>query len=593
MGLFPIFILLIKVYMAKKILSFVFLLSGLFMACNYGNSDLSIKSNKHLEKDSIFSVSGKKHFRKGNYYYKKQIGDSAAYYYSRAVLDFKEAKDSLFIVKSTINLAIVQAHENNFIGSDATCIEGLKYLNKTKNIHLESHLYNRLGLNATAQRRYQEAQLYYAKISVIYNNFEAFPQKKISFLNNIGLIYQKQGFYTKAIAYFDSILDLDNLQKKHPIKFARALDNKAWSLYLNQQKELAFPLLQNALQQREKLEAKPGLIMSHLHLSHYFIDQKKSNNAQNHAQKAYDLCLEIDNPRDKLEALLLLVKSDSKNAVRYFEQHKKLQDSLIQRERSFKDQTAKIRYETAQKEEQISIQKQLLEKSKKSLLLGTVLFGLLSLITTAFYIQKNKIGKQKRFIENLQKELHHRSKGNLRHINTFISVAKEATKEKEMLTKLDELQNRISSMFEIHQQLHQSKNVTQLNLAKYIGVIGKNMKYMFNKSDILIIYDIDKNLNIIADKSFALGLIINEFLTNSFKYAFTDEKGKISIILKEINQQYHIELSDNGIGLSDDFKIEKTESFGMRIIKLLVEQLNGTFALDGTDGVKFNIQIPK
>ena len=119
------------------------------------------------------------------------------------------------------------------------------------------------------------------------------------------------------------------------------------------------------------------------------------------------------------------------------------------------------------------------------------------------------------------------------------------------------------------------------------------MQQSFNNPNIQLNQNIDDTIKIPADKSFPLGLVINEFLTNSYKYAFKQhEKGTISINLHADKNGLKLQLSDNGKGLPKEFDIEKTESFGMRIMKLLSEQLKGTFSLDNTKGVKLTVQFP-
>ena len=124
--------------------------------------------------------------------------------------------------------------------------------------------------------------------------------------------------------------------------------------------------------------------------------------------------------------------------------------------------------------------------------------------------------------------------------------------------------------------------------------MADNVANSFNNDNVEVIQDIDNTLKLYADKSFPVGLIINEFITNSFKYAFgKDVKGKINIKMQEAKNTFSLILSDNGKGLPENFNIEQSETFGMRIMKLLTEQLKGTFQLESTNGVKINIQFPK
>jgi two-component sensor histidine kinase len=208
-----------------------------------------------------------------------------------------------------------------------------------------------------------------------------------------------------------------------------------------------------------------------------------------------------------------------------------------------------------------------------------------------FTLKKTK--KQKEVIESLQKELHHRVKNNLSIIDTFIEVAKEEFADGKFSKKLTELQNRINSINEVHQQLYKNEDVTNLNLKKYIDTLSSNVANSFSNENISIEKSVQGKLNLHADKSFPVGLIINEFLTNSYKYAFGTNTGIVKIEINDKGNTYELALSDNGKGLPENFDIETTESFGLRIIKLLAEQLNGNFALTNNNGVALTIKFPK
>jgi two-component sensor histidine kinase len=119
-----------------------------------------------------------------------------------------------------------------------------------------------------------------------------------------------------------------------------------------------------------------------------------------------------------------------------------------------------------------------------------------------------------------------------------------------------------------------------------------NIENSFANKHIKVVQHIPENLTIATENSFPLGLIINEFLTNSFKYAFENsEKGSIEITITNTNNKFILNLQDNGKGLPNSFNLEKTTTFGIRIMKLLSKQLNGTFELNSNNGVQLIIKF--
>jgi len=305
----------------------------------------------------------------------------------------------------------------------------------------------------------------------------------------------------------------------------------------------------------------------------------------------------------KEQFLHLIYINDKNNSNKGFNSYKKwnkFRDSTrLDFYKNYKD-SLQVRYQKASTDKEITRLSNLNEldkvelnyKNKNLYLLLSILTLLIILLLIIFYFNK-KLRKQKNLVESLQKELHHRVKNNLSIIDTFIEVTKEEFEDEKFTHKLTELQNRIDSINEVHQQLYKNKDITNLNLKNYIDTLSSNVSNSFSNTKVIIEKEVEDNLNLNADKSFPVGLIINEFLTNSYKYAFGDDGGKVKIKIKKTDSKYNLTLSDNGKGLPKDFNIKTSESFGLRIIKLLAEQLNGSFELNNTNGVELNISFPK
>ena len=244
------------------------------------------------------------------------------------------------------------------------------------------------------------------------------------------------------------------------------------------------------------------------------------------------------------------------------------------------------------KSEKAEQAKLLAQESKRKWQLGgglaTAVVGL-----GVFFISFRRSEKQKKVIENLQKELHHRIKNNLAIIDSFIEVAKSNIKDSDTATRLIDLQNRIDSINQVHYQLYANEDVTQLNVKKYVDQLVTNVANTFNKSDVIINNRTDQNIEIHSDKSFPIGLIINEFLTNSYKYAFDESTGKIDILIEDQGGNYNLMLSDNGKGIPANYDATGSTSYGMRIMKLLAQQLQGSFDLKSNNGLELTIQFPK
>ncbi|MDF2191402.1 sensor histidine kinase [Paraflavitalea sp. CAU 1676] len=188
----------------------------------------------------------------------------------------------------------------------------------------------------------------------------------------------------------------------------------------------------------------------------------------------------------------------------------------------------------------------------------------------------------------LLKEMHHRVKNNLHTIVSLLE-SQSAYLRDDALEAIQHSQARIFSMSLIHQKLYQSDDTKTIDMATYIPELVNYLRECFNRS-VHIHMDID-NTAFNVEEAVPLGLIINEAVTNSMKYAFKgDNLGEIWIILKSTgDDEYQLTLADNGSGLQQDFDLDTTTTLGFQLIKGLSEQLNATLHIENNNGLKITL----
>lgn len=194
--------------------------------------------------------------------------------------------------------------------------------------------------------------------------------------------------------------------------------------------------------------------------------------------------------------------------------------------------------------------------------------------------------------EILLREIHHRVKNNMQIISSLLNLQSQHVEEAETLDILKESQGRVRSMAMIHEKLYQSPNFTKIDFKDYIEKLVSSLIYTYKvqKQDIKQVLEVrDVEMNI--DTAIPCGLIINELVTNSLKYAFPtpDSEGIIQIELNQIEDQFKLIISDNGVGLPLDIQIEKSETLGLQLVNNLVKQLEGTLQIHRGNGTKFTI----
>lgn len=185
--------------------------------------------------------------------------------------------------------------------------------------------------------------------------------------------------------------------------------------------------------------------------------------------------------------------------------------------------------------------------------------------------------------ETLLKEVHHRVKNNLQIITSLLRLHAEKENNIQFTELVTESQNRILSMALIHEMLYADTNFSRINLEKYVTSIFEQLSRTYDKSFVKLELNIPNDFSFEINKMIPIGLILNEVISNSFKYAFTKNKGKISVTIKKNS----LIISDNGQGLPKSFNITKNKSFGIQLIQLLAEQIDAELIINTKNGSSF------
>jgi len=196
----------------------------------------------------------------------------------------------------------------------------------------------------------------------------------------------------------------------------------------------------------------------------------------------------------------------------------------------------------------------------------------------------------------LLKEIHHRVKNNLQVISSLLYLQSKNLVDKEALAIFIESQNRVRSMSLVHEKLYQSENLAKINFRLYIGDLIRFLfrSYRIDPSRIKMTLDIE-DIPLDVDSAIPCGLIINELVTNSLKYAFPNQgNGEIIVKFSSKNKdQYYLSVSDNGIGLKTYLEKPNKKTLGLQLVDTLVDQLHGKVEINGKFGSEFNISFFK
>ncbi len=197
--------------------------------------------------------------------------------------------------------------------------------------------------------------------------------------------------------------------------------------------------------------------------------------------------------------------------------------------------------------------------------------------------------------EILLREVHHRVKNNLQIISSIINLQANNTKVEEIKMIIKEIRNRILSMALIHEKLYQSDNIAKVDFSTYVRslILGLFNTYAVTEKKIKIdidIYNAQLNLDFVVP----CGLIINEVVSNSIKYAFPrDMSGRIKVSFQpsEDGEGFVLDIIDNGVGMPEHIDFNKTLTLGLRLIRALITQLNGKVSIDRKNGTHYHIEF--
>lgn len=208
---------------------------------------------------------------------------------------------------------------------------------------------------------------------------------------------------------------------------------------------------------------------------------------------------------------------------------------------------------------------------------------------------ENKLQSSLAEKEVLLREVHHRVKNNLSVVDSLLSMQTKYVKDAEALKSISDSQRRIHTMALIHEQLHQSQDFGKIDFCEYLQRLVNNL-YSSNSDNINHV-DLKTELNPVVldiDMAVSMGLIVNELLTNAFKHAFPhQEQGLIAVKLykSDGDRRLNLIISDDGVGMPAQINLQDTNSLGLRLVRILAQQLRANLKMSSAIGTSFHLTV--
>ena len=198
--------------------------------------------------------------------------------------------------------------------------------------------------------------------------------------------------------------------------------------------------------------------------------------------------------------------------------------------------------------------------------------------------------------EILLREIHHRVKNNLQTISSLLDLQAESIKDSAALEAFRSSQNRIRSMALIHERLYKSEDLSRIKAQEYIKNLTDYLEATYDsQAENIKLKTNVQNILLNLDTAIPCGLIINELVSNSMKYAFPGEQSgtiEVSLLVSKADS-ISLSVKDDGIGIPVDINIENSPSLGLQLVQLLAKQINGTIKMKRENGTRVEIIFPK
>ncbi len=437
----------------------------------------------------------------------------------------------------------------------------------------------------------------------------------VNSFNMLGVIYRDKGkikgkeyYYDSAWQVYDKALQWVQLSGKGA-EYAGKLYNNMSQVYLEYKKDYngALEYLFKAVEFNKSRYNLSSLSFNYGNISNAYLRLHNKTQALVYARKMAATALELKRPERLVNAYKSLHESfkaggQYDSALLYYVLADKLDDSLNNVAKTNEVVALQTKYETVKKESQI--QKLETEGSIKNrriawLATGIVLFAGIAACMIWLYRrvkkQRQQIAIQSGNLEMMMKELHHRVKNNLQIVSSLLSLQTYKVQDAIAVSVLRESQQRVQAMSFIHQRLYKKDELTAVNMKEYLTDLAESLlaSYGFDRDQFDLQIKIEREMMDI-DKALPIGLIINEMITNSLKYAYQDiQHPSLLISLTEDINHLTFVIRDNGIGINEESWKQKNNSFGKQLISALCKQMRAQQSLVINGGTEFTITIPR
>ena len=497
-------------------------------------------------------------------------------------------------------------------------------------------IYYRLGISYNNWSKSGEEVKYYKKamqIAVKYNDRNAIEIIMLS-LSLTLFNLQKEDESLKTVQYAEAAITKPWSMSDSMLLSIGYLAAYVRPMQYKKAEKFAVRVMQ--LLENYKKGTRPS--QAYHYLVYYFMGIHDDKNTRKYAADFLSYASSIDQKRIVSAAYKLLSKADSatgnfKSALLDYQAYKKMMDSSLNETASFQFAQMQVEYETEKKDNDIKLLKQgeqiqraklVQSRTTNSIVITGII--LLSLLLALLYARNRTNQLHNRQLETKQqeineknaalehlitdkdyliadkdvlleekewlvKEIHHRVKNNLQLIISLLNAQFEFLHHPSAISAIRESRERMQAIAILHQKLYQQENTGRINMRSYINELVENIRDSIAHTERISFELCVADIYLDISQSVPLGLILNEAITNTIKYAYPkNKKGSIRISLQYTGtQKLQLKIADHGKGLPDGMDTCQSDSLGLQLISLFSEQLDGDLYFINENGLEINL----
>ncbi len=576
----------------------------------------SLQSLELSEKINYPSGIGRGHLYVGSQHNRLGAHDQAVKYLQKSAEIFARLKNDSSLSKAYSELGILFSKLGNFPEAIYYNLASLKIVEKQNDMFAIASSQINTGILYKLHGNYDKALGYYRAAIETTKKLGAEDAAYVQAYayNSIGQAYLKQNKIDQALSMLQRARD-----KARPFQNS-FIDADIYlaigNAYLAQDDpQRAIENFGQALELSTKNEAQPGISECKLQLGRAHFKLGHIPQALAFTKDALAIATRIGQKefvRDAYANLADIHRSmgDYRAAYNNHVLFKQINDELFNEQQSKKLTEQQMTYEFEKKQDD-ALEKQrkkdadaLVAANRQRWVNYMILAVLVVVSGVAFLMYRNmrRNQRQRKLIEEqnhiiqqslteketLLREIHHRVKNNLQIISSLLNIQSQDIKDANVLSSIQEGQSRVEAMSLIHQNLYQSEHLNNVDIENYMKGLVDYLSRMFRGESASVQVHIQTpGIRFDIDTAIPLGLIVNELVSNAYKYAFdTNQTGRIDISIQpRTDTDYELTIANNGKPLPADFDVKRSQSLGLKLVSILSRQLRGQFFAQSHSGL--------